>query len=348
MSEMFSPFNPMKILRYSDRILPLIKEGKIPIPVMVSFDFANPCNHKCIWCSWVKHRREEGGFLKPETFYKILGECIYMGVRGYEVCGGGEPLLNPYADQFIQSLGRNGEVLLITNGSHLTKDIAKFCRTIRVSLDASTERTHRELHRSNDFKIIIKNVQESSQVTRVGTGFLICPWNYTEIPSFVEMSKELGCKFSHIRPCFTDYPEIRETVGFDWFTWSKYYENEVLELIDQAKDYEDKDFKVWATFYKTKPKRDWKFKKCYASYFNPLITPTGSVYICCERRGVPESKIGVVGVDGSFKEIWFSKKHKELVDKCPNYLCPAKSKFLGYNRVIWEAFIEKKYDLEWI
>lgn len=348
MSELFSPFNPLKILHYSDRIQPLIYDGKIPKPVMVSFDFANPCDHRCTWCSWTKHRREEGGFLQPDVFEHAIADCVSMGVQGFEVCGGGEPLINPHAHKYIAILGSIGKLLLITNGSHLTKEDAFWSKTVRVSLDAVTPTTHKKLHGTDDFWEIIDNIENAATITRVGLGMLIHPDNYQEIPSFAILGKKLGCQFVHIRPCFTDYDEVRDKVGFNWFDWIQQKYDRVMRFVEEAKEAENEDFKVYATLYKTRPKKDWKFKKCYAAYFNPLISPTGGVWICCERRGVSNSLIGTIGIDGSFKDIWFSEKHKQLMDVCPNDLCPAKDKFLGYNRAIWEAYVEHKYDLEWI
>lgn len=356
MSELFSAFNPMKILHYSDRIKPLVESGQMPIPAMVSFDFANSCNHTCDWCSWQKHRREEGGFLDDHIFASVVNDMLQLGIKGSEVCGGGEGLLHPSAHKFIRTLGSISDLLLVTNGSLLTKSDADFCKVIRVSLDAATQQTHEKLHHAKDFNQIIQNVKMASKITKVGLGFLIHPENYREIPSFSQLARDIGCRFVQIRPCFTDYPEVKEKVGFDWFDWvntnnvphlfSNYFE--INSLIEQAKLLETEDFKVYATLYKTKPKQEWKFNKCYASWFNPLISPTGGVWICCERRGVPDSLIGTIGKSRTFKQIWFSQEHKNLIDKCPNALCPSKDKFLGYNEVIHKAYIDKSLDLDWI
>jgi MoaA/NifB/PqqE/SkfB family radical SAM enzyme len=347
-SELLSPFNPLKILHYGDRLQDLIFKGKIPTPAMVSFDFSNPCNHKCVWCSWEEHRIEEGGMLPEEVFWSILDDCKELGITGYEVCGGGEPLIHPHATEFLSALGDAGDLLLITNGSRLTPEIADKCKTIRISLDAAYGDTHFKLHQAVNFEEILDNIAGAARRTRVGLGFLIHPDNYEEIPNFAVMARELGCEFAHIRPCYTDYPIIRDRIGFDWFTWMQEKADEVRGLISKAKNEETDDFKVYATLYKTKPKQEWAFDKCYAAYFNPLISPTGGVWICCERRGVQGSLIGTIGIDGSFQDIWFSEKHKTLMKSCPNNLCPAKDKYLGMNQAIDAAYVKRTLDLNWI
>jgi MoaA/NifB/PqqE/SkfB family radical SAM enzyme len=310
-------------------------------------DFANPCSHKCQWCSWQKHRKDEGGFLSEEAFKSIAIDCMDMGVRGFEVCGGGEPLIHPNAHLFIKTLGELGNLLLITNGSHLTKEDAHYSKTIRVSLDAATAETHKKLHESDDWNQVLENIRSSAETTRVGLGFLIHPDNFEEIPLFAKLGKKLGCEFVHIRPCYTDYDEVRDLVGFDWFEWVKTKHSRLDWLIAEAKKAETDDFKVYATFYKTQPLKDWVFKRCYAPYLNPQITPSGAVWICCEQRGEPGAHIGTIGVDGSLKDIWFSEKHRHLMNARPNDWCFAKCKFRGYNKAIWEAYVEPKYDLEW-
>lgn len=286
--------------------------------------------------------------MSDDVFKSAVSDCIKLGITGFEVCGGGEPLMHPHSHEYISTLGRIGNLLLITNGSHLTIQDAYYSKTIRVSLDAATSNTHEKLHKSKDFFEIIENIRNAAAVTRTGIGFLIHPDNFEEIPKIAKLGKELGCKFVHIRPCYTDNPEIKETIGYDWFKWINEKYGEVTSLIDESKEQETKDFKIYITLYKTAPKKEWEFKKCYAAYFNPLITPSGLVWICCERRGIIESDIGKIGLDGSFIDIWFSTKHKQLMDKCPNDLCPSKDKFLGYNKAIWKGYVEKKLDLYWI
>ena len=345
-SLIFNPFNPLKILHYSDRIHRLM-DGEIVPPVMVSFDFANPCNQKCVWCAWTKHRRVEGGFMSREVLEDVI-DTMGSEVEGWEVCGGGEPLLNRNSHEYLEKLHDTGKrILLVTNGTFLTEDDARNCSTIRVSLDAGFQSTHADLHGSEDWNKIIDNIEKASKITKVGLGFLIHPANYREIYDFTLLSRGLGARFAHIRPCYTDYEEVRDIVGFDWFTWSEAHETEIMSEVNRAKSLETDKFDVWTTFYKVMPKK-WPFSKCYALTLDPCISPTGGVWICCERRGIEKSLIGTIGVDGSFREIWYSKKHEELIRDLPDQLCPFKCKYSGYNRAIHEAYVNKSLDLDWI
>jgi len=347
----YSPFNPAKILHYSNQIQDYLKYDMIPYPAMVSFDFSNPCNHRCTHCNWTEHRQKEGGFLDEDVFESIICDCAEMRVTGYEVCGGGSPLVHPKSHKFLSMLSNLGRVLLVTNGSLLIPEDGLHCDTIRVSLDAATHETHKLIHQTNDFNKILDNVKDVAELTRVGLAFLYRPDNYKEVIDFCKLGKELGCEFVQLRPCFTDYPIIRDTIGYDYFEWINSYgvEAEINDSLKTARKlYEDDSFKIYSTIYKTEPKRDWEIEHCVASLFNPLISPTGGVWICCERRGVPGSLIGTIGVDGGFKDLWLSDKHKKLISVCPNELCPAKDKFLGYNKVIHKTYVEPQLDLDWI
>ncbi len=338
---MYSKFNPMKILYYGKEIKELVESDKIPIPATISFDFSNPCQHGCPWCSWKEHRKKdaEGSkYISVDIVKSIADECKQMGVPGYEVCGGGEPLLHEDAPELLRILSNAGTLYLVTNGSRLTDECAKLAKMVRVSLDSGTAETHKKLHRTNDFSTIIENITSASKFTKTGLGFLVHPENYTEIITATKLAKEIGCTYIQIRPCFIE----------EWFPWIQTKDIEVQDLIRKAEKEQTEDFRVYATFYKTVPKRDWKFKRCYAAYFNPLVTPSNSVWMCCERRGVPDSKIGEIGKDGSFSDIWFSERHIELMKKVPNHNCPAKDKFLGYNNIIWNCFVEKNVDMDYI
>jgi len=335
---LFSSFNPMKILHYSKDIEKLIYKNEIPIPTTISFDLSNRCQHNCIWCSWREHREKDGNFIDKNIIKNVISECKILGITGFEICGGGEPLIHPDAEEIIKNIGSAGNLYLITNGSKLNEEIIKYCKIIRISLDAGTSETHKKLHQIDDFDNIINNIKKSVKYVKTGIGFLIHPENYTEIPLASKIAKSLGCKYIQIRPCYNN----------EWFRWIEKKVQEVQIQINKAKAEETNDFKVFTTLYKTKPKKDWEFDKCRASYFNPLITPSGSMWICCERRGIEDSKFGTIGIDGTFTEILFSDKHKKLIDKCPNDLCPSKDKYLGYNNIIWNAYIKKNIDLDWI
>ncbi|MHA1795573.1 MAG: radical SAM/SPASM domain-containing protein [Promethearchaeota archaeon] len=344
---LYTPFNPLRILHYRERINKLLN-GEICPPITISFDFSNFCNHDCIWCAWKKYRLENNGFLSPRVMDLLLDDPIVKDVKGWEICGGGEPLLNPHAELFINKLRQtNKPILLVTNGSRLTENIAKNVDQIRVSLDAATAKTHKSLHGNDDFDTIVENIEMAASRTNVGLGFLLTPQNIHEVVKFTLLARSWGVQRVQIRPCYTDYDMVRDTIGFDWFDFSRRFEEDIKKLLDKVKKLSTDNFEVLTTFYKIMPRR-WTFPKCYALTLNPLVDPSGGVWICCERRNDQQSKIGEISENVSFTDLWFSKKHVDMIKNLPDKNCPFKCKYVGYNKAIYSAYVDKKLNLGWV
>jgi len=332
----FSPFNSLRVLRWSDRIEKLIN-GEICDPVTLSFDFSNRCNHKCGFCAWTKYRKEFPTDLNPEPFYKTVNDMEEMDIRGVEVCGGGEPLVNPHAAEYLSHLHNSYETLLVTNGSLLTESIAASCDTIRVSLDAATPETHRRIHGTNDFAKILRNIKNAVGITRVGIACLIHPDNVHELEEVAKLGTELGVDYVLFRPVYTDYDMVRDSVGFDTYGFLDQNEPAITDQLERAKQHGGKT-KIYVSFHKLMPfKGNRGFSKCYALTLNPLISPTGDVWLCCERRG---QGLVLGNIKDGLRDLWYSERHKSMVQGLPDTSCPAKCKYAGYNRVIEEVFVK--------
>lgn len=343
---MFTPLNPLKILHYRERIEKLL-EGEMVPPATVSFDLSNQCDHACIWCNSRAYQHTDRSLMRREIIEDVI-DTMGSEIHGWKLGGGGEPLVHPKALDLMQLLASTKKrIILTTNGSHLSVRHAKLVSKLRVSLDAATADTHRKLHSSWGWHTIIGNIKRAVKVTTVGLGFLIHPSNFLEILPFVRFAKELGVSSVQIRPCYTDYDEIRDSIGYDYFEWGAANEERIRVIIDKAMELSDDAFGVWTTFYHIESER-WKFNRCYALTLSPYIGPSGQVWICCGRRAKANSMIGTIGLDGTFEDIWFSSKHLKLIKDLPDKLCPFKCTSNGYNRAIHEAYITKRLDLDWI
>lgn len=343
---MFTAISPLKILHYRERIENLIAGIMIP-PATVSFDMSNYCTHHCVWCNSRAYQLRDKNVMKREIIEDVI-DTMGKEIHGWKLGGGGEPLAHPEALDLMGLLSSTKKrILLTTNGSLLSVEHAKLVSKLRVSLDAVDKRTHERLHQSTDWDVIIANIKAAVEITKVGLGFLIHPSNFLEIIPFVRFAKELGVTSVQIRPAYTDYDEIRDTIGYDYFEWGKKKEEIIREIIDKAMELSDPPFGVWTTFYHIESER-WKFDRCYALTLSPYIGPSGQVWICCGRRAKANSMIGTIGVDGTFEDIWFSKKHMNLIKNLPDKLCPFKCTSNGYNRAIHEAYIAETLDLDWI
>lgn len=322
-----SPFNNLRVLRWSERIEKLVK-GEICDPVTVSFDFSNICNHNCEFCAWIHYKKEIPEMMTEETFDKVCWEMGNLDIKGCELCGGGEGLVNPHALDFIKKLHKKYEVFLVTNGSLLTREIAENCNTVRVSLDAGTKETHNKMHGSNDFDKIVQNISDIVGVTKVGIATLIHPDNVMELRKIVSLGLTLGVDYMLFRPCIAEYEGVK--AGFTTYQFLNDYA-EIIENFTKSVEYLDNVYVSWSKYQPM----GFKFEKCRALTLNPLVAPNGRIYVCCERRNVGPYL-------DSFTE-WGSEKHKQMIEGLPNNLCPQKCKYSKYNDVIEDMFINDKY-----
>ena len=123
--------------------------------------------------------------------------------------GGGEPLVNPYLTQYIQTTKDAGcEVGFSTNGTLLNRDLAaRFVRMgldwIAFSIDAATSKTFRKIRKGSSFDAVIDNIkalrdikiQMNSATPRLMMVFVMMTGeqeNYHELPEYIDLAHTLG------------------------------------------------------------------------------------------------------------------------------------------------------------
>ncbi|MBP7774876.1 radical SAM protein [Candidatus Woesebacteria bacterium] len=169
------------------------------------------CNHTCVMC-WqqqlsVQQRREtfikfHQGKLNIDDYNKLI-KSLPKSTKTVELVGSGEPLLFSDINQLILTIKQKGlSGSLITNGSLLTKKIRQVLietkwDTIRFSMHAATAQTHKNIHGSNDFAIVIDNIralltERNNQLPWVKLLFVIQKGNYQEIVEFIKLAEQLG------------------------------------------------------------------------------------------------------------------------------------------------------------
>lgn len=193
----------------------------------VEIDPIDFCNHNCKWCFTADFRKDKRIILPALISY--LNLFCKNGGKSVVFSGGGEPLLykeiyrpNPILDNksIIKYLIENGvKVGIITNGLLLKELLhADFPITelsfIRISLDATTEKTHAKLHGTevSDFINItyaIKNigkVRGASYTPALGVSYVVDPINQINSKkSDIAAIRDLACnlkvdfvQFKHI------------------------------------------------------------------------------------------------------------------------------------------------------
>ena len=85
-------------------------------PALVTVEFTNHCNLRCVYCNSPVDPRPRG-FMAGETFERLLEGLRLLGVNRVRVVGSGEPTLHPEFAHFIRALGKAVPfVSVLTNG----------------------------------------------------------------------------------------------------------------------------------------------------------------------------------------------------------------------------------------
>lgn len=327
--EIASPFNLGKVFLHREKIEQLLA-GEIPLPTTAEIDLTTGvCNFRCPHCCFKTYQKHKKHFFKEKDFYSLISDFTALGIKGIEFVGGGEPTMHPQIADFISFVHKSGlQVGLATNGSFLEKifPVASCLTWARVSLDAATSETYALVHGVNQkiFKEIIKKVKKliSLAPTDVfGVGFLMVPNNLQEIKSAALLAKKLKARYFQVRPaiCLKWTPE---QISFA--------EEQTMEAVKLA----DENFQV---FFR---RLGWKhlcqkrrYEHCLSSSLTTVIEADGNVSLCNLKRGQPEWSLGNLRKN-SFKEIWFSARHRQLINKIKLRDCPPYCKHDFYNIAI--------------
>jgi archaellin len=189
---------------------------------------------------------------------------------------------------------------------------------IRISLDASNERTWKEIHRPNNgnsFNEIIRVVKflKSKKIsTQIGASFVINDLNWNEIIDFTKLCKKNN--FDDVRISFT-YQIKREKL------YSKHKE-EILSFLNQAKKFSDKKFyvSILKDRLESLENKEKNYKKCYFSYLSISIGANLKLYPCCMTKYAKKYCIADLDknkIDKSFVNKWIKFIQNIKVKKCP-------------------------------
>ena len=156
-----SYYSPWKALHQVDDIQKL-KNGELFAPKDIQVDLEAYCPHSCEFCTyrnvnWQEHGMyfdepsrpvaEETG-LKKEIAMSLPKQMYEAGIPSIELTGGGEPMVYPHINEFLDELGKYPiELAIVTNGASPNDQLQsklKNLKWIRFSADAITPESHIE------------------------------------------------------------------------------------------------------------------------------------------------------------------------------------------------------------
>lgn len=338
----YNRFDPYKVLLHPEKLTDIVA-GNIPAPVEWVIYPSNVCGYQCAHCIMAREQVDHRNTLSEEAMNKIPVDVIENGIQCVIFSGGGDPLLNKHTNRIAYQLKNMGIKVGINNQGYLLTDPTPF-NFIRYSVDAATKDTYKKIHGVDGWDRVNENIQNHADLRaeghkiEMGLAFLITPWNWDEVESFVDWAQKFNPDFIHIRPAYLDagYLDIRYPGG-----GIEMKEKIVPALRKCAKDISEKYENVY--FRVDKFEGFWSpkiYSKCRAT---PLMAVTSGdgAFLVCQDRGISKDeeylRWGNYNTQ-SFKEIWWGKEHKEVIEKIDLPRCP-RCVENGYNEIIEHVYI---------
>ena len=333
-------FSSDKILKHLDRVNCWLKGGNPPA-ITVELDMTNMCDHRCPECVSGYFQETDNFSLPGKLVEDIVRQLAEAEIRGLIFTGGGEPLCHPYTGEAVKLAREVGlDVGFITNGSILDEKIAEIllrsCEWVRISLDAASALTFKKTHGMSEkaFDKVIHNIQflvnmkkPLGSQTTIGVGYLTSDYTKDEMYEAAKLCKKLGVDYLQFRPM-----QIHRGGKFEYH-WTDVDRN-IEKCLKESTD----EYRVLFSKHKYDMVKDKQYgryyKKCYGHQFATVISASGKMYLCCHTRGYDKYCIGDLRKN-SFKEIWNSKKRREVYESIDFKDCIPLCRDNTFNQILW-------------
>ena len=323
--ELVSPFNQSKVLLHKDKLYELQKQD-IVVPVCCEIDLTDGfCNNKCRHCFFSTNTKNTPIIMQLDRLKSVLEELKALGVKAIEFSGGGEPTTHPDIVDIINYTYNLGfDIGIVTNGNLLNKlySVLDKFSFIRISLDSASPDTYEKVHGVNTFDIVINNIRGAVDLiggNKIGIGYLIVPHNKEDIISCVKLARNLGCRFIQYRPA-----SLEKSVDNSY--WHSAYEE-----VKKAESYATSNFQVFNAGIKWGHlSQERNYHKCSTSSLVAVIKANGDVPLCVLKRNEKENILGNI-YQNSFKDIYFSHKHLDIIHNNDLSKCRKPCKHDSYN-----------------
>lgn len=333
-----------KILQHSViKRIQSLHSGIIDGPIVVDFDCSTSCNLNCFFC--ISKNMIGNKMFSYDELYSWAKVFKAMDVRAVILTGGGEPLTNPYIDDFISILKEmNIQIGLVTNGLLMSKcKNLHLCDWVRVSLDAGNASTFQALKGIDGFDTIVRNIINLNQhkgSCESGLSFLISHdkdkgvSNINEIYSAASLAKNIKCDYFELKLQFNmnhqDIVVDDESVG------------RIKKQIEEILLLETNTFKVYLNhnlsfLINNQDCKNGDVNKCHICNLRTVISPRG-LFLCSYFRGNEQFKYGESDAE-KFQKLWFSDTRQRMIesvkmDTTCNFNCARKKS----NQLIQKLF----------
>lgn len=345
-------FSADKIFAHIDRIDEWLQKG-VSRPVTFEMDMTNVCNHRCPWCIGFFNRGQKNCSIALDEAKDILRQIKGIGGRGVTFTGGGDPLCNPATPAAVEYARKIGlDVGFITNGYALDKKSAKIlvknCLWIRISLDADSPGIFKISHGMGKsvFERVLENIRMLAGMKKhnkncvIGIGYLTSSETEKGIHNFALLGRRLGVDYVQYRPLLEAF--CKNSVDY-------YAKNQksIIREIEKCSSLSQASFDVLYSKHKYETIDSGKIPReydvCYGHNFAAVIAADKKMYLCCQFRGIKKYCIGDLN-KMSLKDIWRSKKRKQVYAKIRLKECPPLCRCNTFNTILWNIKQKKEHE----
>ncbi|WP_327110309.1 radical SAM protein [Nocardia sp. NBC_01730] len=179
------------------------------------------CNYRCAMCLWsdqdqltyATKQLDTSGLMTGDEWVRVLSELRANGVCRLAVSGGGEALINPDLPAILTSAADLGfEIHVYTTGFSIRPggplfDALLRCHRIRFSIHspepANYDRIAGTQPRQHALDRVVRNLgallADRNVFPNVGIGFVIQPFNHSQIEAMVDFAADTGADWLDLR-----------------------------------------------------------------------------------------------------------------------------------------------------
>ncbi len=349
-----------KVAYFPDHLDRLVR-GRDAYPIHMQVGPVNFCNHDCTFCYAARSMFDASNTprtrIDVDRLMEIVEEMVPLGLRATTLVGSGEPTLHPRVADIITGLSRRGvEVGMFTNGSCVTdktaRAIADHCTFVRFSLTGATPELHHLVHANQDFDRVIGNIERIVEARRgrgatggsaaggptrlgsmptLGSQFVLASYSAKDVVRGAALAKSLGLDYFEIKPCYVapDKPDQMEnTLTLE----------ETRSLMEEAKQFEDHTFKVYAKYDQAETVflnvDDRKYHDCPGHKTTAVLEADLELYICVNHK-VPRFSFGNLA-NQSFKAIWHGQRRRAILEELDVHQCIPRCRQDPLNKIVHE------------
>lgn len=329
---------------------------KLPAPLMLSIHLTNSCSkvdgrRLCADCTFKNSIGTEKQELEYTKLEAIIADSISMGVRNFELSGGGEPLEYSEIKKLIKLLGEHKKTDdefkcgLLTNGLFLDEEIRKLI--FDTDLFSYIRFHFCEGIQENDllYAVFCENVKglidykrdKGLASPRIGIKCLLKKGASDRLlSSILHLKETLGDSFQlidhlQVKPMWGGAkvkPGVADCLDF---------KNEFFDyLFSNPQEWPQKDIQVELDDYEISPNFT-----CMLNPIRGIIDPTGKLLICPNHvRAHQKLTISDLCIEGvNISDVWGTEKHHTKIKNIPyEKVCKSPSgcpcRFISYHEIL--------------